>query len=89
MIGFLIPLLTNPAARDDREGGVQLSLEDMALWELNLCFGSFLVMMVAFVRVSQLVHRHYRCPYCNEAIADSEGVELNPERCPNCRKSFR
>lgn len=60
-----------------------------------LWWGSFGLFACVIVRVAWIVNAIYRCPSCGEVpigggffagsdLGYSEGVLLNPPRCPNC-----
>lgn len=54
------------------------------VWRLYLIYGSFLVVVVAFIRINLAVSRLYRCPACDRVPIGSDGVILNPDACPRC-----
>jgi DNA-directed RNA polymerase subunit RPC12/RpoP len=56
-----------------------------ALWELNLFFGDFLVLLITMGRISFAVAKHYRCPACDRMPSVlNRGVPVDPIVCPNC-----
>ena len=54
------------------------------LWSLNLVCGSMAVAVVAAVRINMVIRRTYRCPECDGAVIDSDGVSVDPAVCPKC-----
>jgi len=47
---------------------------------------SFVVLIVAIVRINFILMRHYRCPGCDAMPIDrgGDGVQLDPVQCPKC-----
>lgn len=105
IIGFLVPFCTNPAVKCVHRGfgssKCSLSLDDLAMWQLNLTFGSLIAIVISIIVVTVVVRRYYRCPRCEAVPLGSwstlgpsnfgmqRGVALNPSVCSNCGTRLR
>jgi len=105
VIGFWIPFWANAATKCAHNGlgtsRCTLSLDDMPLWQLNLTFGSFIVIGVSVIAATLAIKRYYRCPRCETVplgswtslgpgiIGRQWGVALNPSVCSKCGAILR
>jgi hypothetical protein len=104
-IGFSIPFWDNAATKCVHHGfgssKCTLSLDDMPLWQINLCLASFIVIGISVVAVTLAIKHYYRCPRCETVplgswsslgpgnIGMQWGVALNPSVCSKCGAILR
>jgi hypothetical protein len=55
-----------------------------------LAIGCFAYIALAIIVCTFVARRHYRCPECEEFVADSDGgIPLFPRACRNCGARLR
>lgn len=105
ILGFLVPFWTSSAAKcvHSQFGSSRctVSLDDIALWQLNLTFASLIGITVSIIAITAAVRRYYRCPRCEAVPLGSwsmlgpgnfgmkSGIALNPSVCSNCGARLR